>query len=133
MKECDPRKCAGVGVRLGWGGAEAETFMAGLPAPSDKRQNFDGFNPLSWAKGLCMNVVAQRINCCESSQVQKSRAWSRSKQEISAAGTQWEKGEPDFAEEKGKGTGMKDRWGKTGLVTEGYWSRLLEGFWLLAG
>lgn len=52
---------AGVGVRLGWGGAEAETFMAGLPAPSDKRQNFDGFNPLSWAKGLCMNVVAQGI------------------------------------------------------------------------
>lgn len=28
---------------------------------------------------------------------------------------------------------MKDRWVKTGLVTEGYWSRLLEGFWLLAG
>lgn len=49
------------------------------------------------------------------------------------AGTHWLKGEPDFAEEKEKGTGMKDGWRKTGLVTEGYWSRLLQGFWLREG
>lgn len=49
------------------------------------------------------------------------------------AGTYWLKGEPDFAEEKEKGTGMKDGWRKTGLVTEGYWSRLLQGFRLREG
>lgn len=90
-------------MRLGWGGAET-----GPPALSDMEGRFCGLRTARLGKGPLYECGGTKNGVCESSQVEKRLAWSRSQREVGAAGTQSGKGKPDFGEEE-KGTGTKSR------------------------